>query len=121
MYESKLMENPPGGVHWCIVYDSRNGRVVHVHQFIGEDVRTPEKEARNARAHFALQTAERHCDPTHLRVMHAPTNFCLEPGATCSVDLATGELVIRMEPERSLKELKERAPVTEETGPESCD
>ena len=109
MFESTLREQPPQRTDWAVVYDSRDGKVVHIHQFIGGDARISEKEARKARAQIALQVAEQHCDSKHLRVMLAPPNFHLEPGAMCRVDLASGELVQLMEPQYSLREFVERA------------
>lgn len=117
MLQSTLREQPRKGVHWCVVYDSRDGNVVHTHQFIGDDAYTSETEARNNRARMALQVAEQHCDATHLRVIHAPPSFNLEPGTMCRVDLASGELVTLTEPQYSLREFVEQARAKKERKP----
>ena len=109
MFESTLKEGTPQKMYWSVVYDSRDGSVVHIHQFIGEDVSVPETEARKTRAQTALQVAEQHCDSKHLRVAHAPPDFQLEPGAMCRIDPASGELIKLTEPQYSLREFVERA------------
>src|SRR5512147_1894243 len=104
MLQSTLGEQPLKGVHWCVVYDSRNGNVVHTHQFIGDDAYTSGTEAINNCARIALQVAEQHCDPTHIRVIHAPPGFHLEPGVKYRVDITSDELVTLTEPQYSLRE-----------------
>jgi hypothetical protein len=97
-------------VQWYVVYDSRNGNVVHTHQFIDidEDARTSETGAGNERVRIALQVAEQHADVTHLRVIHAPSSFQLKPGMTYRVDVARGELVTLTNPQDSRREFIER-------------
>jgi|RhiMetdeSRZDD1v2_1073273.scaffolds.fasta_scaffold38023_3 hypothetical protein len=89
----------PGAVHWCLVYSNRDGRVIHVHQFIGGDSDVAESDAQKLRARMALGVARLHSDPKHLRVMHASQDFHLEPGMRCRVDLASGQLVTVPRPE----------------------
>jgi hypothetical protein len=107
MFQSTFGEQPVA-VHWYVVYDSRNGNVLHTHQFIDmdKDVYTAETEAGNDRGRMALQAAEQHGDATHLRVIQAPAGFQFELGMTCRVDVATGELVT--DPHHSRREFKER-------------
>jgi hypothetical protein len=97
-------------VRWYVVYDSRNGNVVHTHQFIDidEDARTSEREAGNERVRIALQVAKQHADATDLRVIHAPASFQPEPGMTYRVDVARGELVTLTHPQDSRREFIER-------------
>jgi hypothetical protein len=118
MFESTLEERSRQSVHWCLVYDARDGSVVHTHQFIGEDAYTSETEARNSRARMALQVAEKHCDAAHLRVIHAPPSFHLEPETMCRFDLASGELVTLTGPHYSLREFVEQARSTKKPPPD---
>lgn len=117
MLESTFDDQHQKRVTWYVVFDSRDGRVVHIHQFIDDDTYTLETEAPNNRTRMALQVAERYCDPTYLRVLHAPPNFSLEPGAMCRVDLASGELVMLAKPQSSLREFVERARLARESKP----
>jgi hypothetical protein len=109
VFQSTFGEQPVA-VHWYVVYDSRNGNVVHTHQFIDmdKDAYTAETEAGNDRARIALQAAEQQGDAAHLRVIQAPASFRLEPGMTCRVDVATGELVTLTDPHHSRREFKDR-------------
>jgi hypothetical protein len=109
MFQSTFGEQPLA-VHWYVVYDSRNGNVLHTHQFIDMDeaASPAETEAGNDRARIALQVAEQNGDAAHLRVIQAPDSFQLEPGMTCRVDVATGELVTRTDPHYSRRGFIER-------------
>jgi hypothetical protein len=118
MLESTLREQPLRGVHWCVVYDTRNGNVVHTHQFIGDDDYQSDTETRNNRARKVMQVANQHCDLTHLRVIHAPPSFHLEPGTMCRVDLESGELVTLTEPQYSLREFVKQARAKKATKPD---
>ncbi len=111
MIESTFGEQSSERTSWSVVYDSRDGSVVHIHQFIGEDTRISEKEARNHRAQLALQVAEQRYDAQYLRVIHAPPKFRLDIGEMCRVDLGCDELVKLTEPQYSysLREFVERA------------
>ncbi len=97
-------------MHWYVVYDSHNGKVVPTHQFIDidEDARTSVTEVGNERASMALQLAEQYADAPHLRVIHAPSSFQLKPGMTYRVDVARGELVTLTHPQDSRREFIER-------------
>lgn len=98
MFESTLRERENQGAHWCVVFDSRNGNVVHTHLFIDHNTESCETEDLEAHARTALQVAQQVCDASYLQVMHAPPDFHFEPGMTCHVDLASGKLLAIIEP-----------------------
>jgi hypothetical protein len=83
----------------CVVYDERDGRVVHVHEFIGDGTGLFGKEGEAERAQMALATARQHSEPSVLRTLHAPREFRLEEERVYRVDLGARTLVAR-EPKR---------------------
>lgn len=90
------VEQAPPASHVCVIYDPADGRVVHVHEFIGTGF-DPDECGRTA-----LATVRSLHDPAPsnatapweaLRILHAPRGFQLRPGAI-RVDLAKNEIVI---------------------------
>jgi len=91
-FESTFDEQPPT-VELCVVYDQRDGRIVHMHGFVGDGktgIFGP--DAREERERTALDLAKRGGESEHLRVMHAPPSFRLEPEVLHRVDVASGQL-----------------------------
>jgi len=78
--------------HWYVVFDSRDGRVVHVHQFIcADDVEQPmDPKSREA---LALEAANERVPSADLRVMPVPAGHRMEPGVTYRVDTESERLV----------------------------
>src|SRR5262245_51906315 len=97
----------PAAVHWCLVYSNRDGRVIHVHQFIGGDPDVAESDAQKLRARMALGVAKLHSRVKNLAVLHAPRDFHLDPGMRCRVDLTSGQLVTAPRPKFSPRGFEE--------------
>jgi len=83
--------------HRCLVYSQVDGRVVHIHEFIGkpESGDKPDKSA--AREKLALEHAERICDKervkkSDLKVLHNPPEFERKTGKEYRVDVKSGKL-----------------------------
>jgi hypothetical protein len=85
---------PPS--HVCVIYDPRDGRVVHGHVFVGEGQGLFGPDGRDERERETLEGARRnHGDVSSLRVLHAPADFRLTPNAAYRVDVKAGRLVER--------------------------
>jgi hypothetical protein len=60
----------------CVVYDPRDGRIIHRHDFVGDGTGIFGPDGREEREEQTLEGARRnHGDVSKLRVLHAPTNF----------------------------------------------
>ena len=79
-----------------IVYDPRDGRIVYVHEFIGDGTGIYAPGGHKDRARIALQGVKRHHkDAKRLRVMHLRRNFRFDPETLYQVDLRAGKLAAR--------------------------
>ena len=78
----------------CIIYDPRDGRIIHGHEFVGDGTGVFGPDGREERQQQTLEGARRnHGDVSKLRVLHAPTNFRFTPNAAYRVDVKAGRLV----------------------------
>ena len=78
----------------CVVYDPRDGRIVHGHEFVGEGTGLFGPEGREEREHQTLEGARRnHGDVSLLRVFHVPTDFRFAPNVAYRIDTRSGRLV----------------------------
>lgn len=85
---------PPS--HVCVVYDPRDGRIVHGHIFVGRSARLFGPEAREERERETLDGARRiHGDISKLRTFHAPSDFRFAPNVAYRVDTKANRLVER--------------------------
>jgi hypothetical protein len=92
----------------CVVYDPRDGRIIHGHEFVGDGTGVFGPDGREEREQQTLEGARRnHGDLSKLRVLHAPTNFRFTPNAAYRVDIKSGRLV---EHARWTPEQPQRAP-----------
>src|SRR4029079_15586473 len=89
-------EQAPPAAHVCVVYDRRDGRVVHTHEFIGSGFDRAEC------SRMAMATVEPVLESIKslginpsdtLRVLHVARGLPLPPGSMFRVNLATHELV----------------------------
>ncbi len=97
-FESTL-EEPPPSVEICVVYDQRNGRILSMHQFVGDGTGLFGPEGKDERERLALHTVrQEHRDVSDAdrRVMHTPPDFRLEPQTIYRVDLDTSSLVTHL-------------------------
>jgi hypothetical protein len=89
-------EEPPPVVETCVVYDGRSGRIISMHQFIGDGTGLFGPEGTKERERMALDTVReqhREVGESDRRVMHAPPDFRPEPMTVYRVDPATNRLV----------------------------
>ena len=94
-YASTTPEEPGDQVTTtCVVYDESDGRVVHIHEFIGDGKGLFGRDGEDEQTELALSTARQHTEPAQLRVMIAPRGFTLDLLKTYRVD-AEGDLVAR--------------------------
>ncbi len=76
----------------CVVYDERDGRIVHMHEFIGDGTGMLAPDAEAERARVALERAVHHHGHEHLRAAHAPRDFRFEPNTLYRFDVKAGKL-----------------------------
>src|ERR1051326_6638483 len=90
-----LDEDEERPAHVCVVYDSKTGRVAHVHEFFGKGFKQDECER------MALDTVVKlgHVKPGGLKVLHPP-ELKFGPGRTLRVDPKSLEIVMAERPDR---------------------
>lgn len=83
---------PPS--HVCVVYDPRDGRIVHGHIFVGKGPGLFGPDGREERERETLEGARRnHGDVSRLRTFHVPADFRFAPNVSYRVDSKAGRLV----------------------------
>lgn len=83
---------PPSQV--CVVYDPRDGRIVHGHVFVGEGAGLFGPEGRDERERETLEGARRnHGDVSHCRILHVPADFRFDRNVAYRVDTKAERLV----------------------------
>lgn len=91
-----------GHVQWCVVYDSRSGAVIHVHQHIA--LSRKEACATEALASEAIEQAAKRHGSEFLCVAEPADDVPLDYNARYRVDLGSGhvlwEIQRRMMPKR---------------------
>ena len=113
-FESTHRKTPPKS-YVCVIYDPKDGRIVHGHVFVGEKAGLFGPNGRDARERETLDGARRnHGDVSRFGVLHAPADFRFAPGAAYRVDVKAKRLVERdraipVRP-RSKKAAKKKAP-----------
>jgi hypothetical protein len=91
-FASTRDEKPPKS-ETSVVYDPRTGRIVYVHEFIGDGTGLYGPDGREERARIALKRVKRHHkDAERFRVMHLPRNFRFKADTLYRVDLRTGRI-----------------------------
>jgi hypothetical protein len=92
-FESTEKKTAPPS-HVCVVYDPRDGRIVHGHEFVGEGTGLFGPEGREQRERETLEGARRnHGDVSHLRVSHVPADFRFAPNVSYRIDIKSGRMV----------------------------
>jgi hypothetical protein len=80
----------------CVLYDPRTGRIVHLHEFIGDGTGLWGPDAKDERERLTVEGAKRrHKDVDRLKALHVPRNVRMEPHVVYGVDLQSGKLVPR--------------------------
>jgi len=94
-FESTRDEKPPTS-QTSVVYDPRNGRIVYVHEFIGDGTALFGPKGEEERARIALEGVKRHRkDTDRLRVLHVPRNFRFDDRTLYRVDVKACALAAR--------------------------
>src|SRR5258706_5791891 len=92
-FESTEKKKPPTS-RVCVVYDPRDGRIVHGHTFVGTGTGLFGPEGREEREHETLEGARRnHGDVSRLLVLHIAADFSFAPNVAYRVDTKSGGLV----------------------------
>src|SRR6516165_7373323 len=80
--------------HKCIVYDARDGRIVLVHEFLGDGKTGVFGEQGQAeRERVTMESARKHVPAAeHLKALHVAPETHWDPQTLYRVDLATGSL-----------------------------
>lgn len=92
----------------CVVYDERDGRIVHSHEFVGDGAGLFGPEGDDERSGKALAIAKQHAEPTRVQTLHLPSDFRLDRDKTYRVDVASREIVTTRSRRPSFRELIER-------------
>lgn len=80
----------------CVIYDPRDGRIVHGHIFVGRRARMFGAEGREERERETLDGARRiHGDIAKFRTLHVPGDFTFVPDTAYRVDGKSNRLVAR--------------------------
>ena len=92
-FQSTFKGEPPVS-ETCVVYDQRDGRIVLVHEFIGDGTGVYGSQGKDERARIALQDAAQHAGSgEHLQVLHLERDFRPAANTVYRVDVAAGTLV----------------------------
>jgi hypothetical protein len=80
--------------HKCIVYDARDGRIVLVHEFIGDGKSGIfGNQGQAERERLTLESARQHVSsPEHLKALHLAPESPWDAHILYRVDIETGEL-----------------------------
>ena len=79
----------------CVVYDSNSGRIVMVHEFIGDGTGLYGPEGREERARVTIEDARKHPgSPAQLQALHLEPGFKWAPETLYRVDVRAGKLVL---------------------------
>jgi hypothetical protein len=114
MLEKPVEQLSSESARWYVVFDRRDGRIVHSHCFLRlessiNQAEVDESAELHAQKAAALQAAQEFADPAHLQVMQVPAAMSMDPAAKYRVDLQSGELVQQKQHPASLREAVERA------------
>jgi hypothetical protein len=92
-FESTEKKKAPSS-HICVVYDPRDGRIIHGHEFVGDGTGVFGPDGNEEREQQTLEGARRnHGNLSRLKVLHVPANFRFTPNAAYRVDPKAGRLV----------------------------
>ena len=93
--QSTLRDEDPTSAT-CVVYDASSGRIVLVHEFIGDGTGLYGPDGREERARITLEDAQmRPAAPAQLQVLHLEPGFQWAPDTLYRVDVPAGKLVSR--------------------------
>src|SRR5438128_12153796 len=92
-FESTEKKKAPQS-HICVIYDPRDGHIVHGHEFVGEGTGLFGPEGREEREYQTLEGARRnHGDVSLLRVFHAPPDVRFARNVAYRIDTKSGRLI----------------------------
>jgi hypothetical protein len=92
-FESTFPAHTPTS-HKCVIYDARDGRIVLVHEFLGDGKTGVFGEQGQAeRERVTMESARKHVPaPEHLKALHLAPEAHWDTNTLYRVDLATGSL-----------------------------
>ena len=94
-FETTLKSDHPTS-ETVVVYDKQDGRILHVHEFIGDGMGLYGPQGREERARISLEGARHHPNaPQRPQVLHHEHSFRWEHNTLYKVDLATAKIVLR--------------------------
>jgi hypothetical protein len=93
-FESSDKTRKPPQSHVCVIYDPRDGRIVHGHIFVGDGTGMFGPKGQAERERETLDGAQRnHGDVSRFRALHVPSGFRFEPNTKYRVDTKSSALV----------------------------
>jgi hypothetical protein len=93
-FESSEKSKKPKESHVCVLYDPRDGRIVHGHIFVGNGTGMFGPKGQAERERETREGGQRnHGDISKLKLLHAPGGFRFEPNTKYKVDIKSGGLV----------------------------
>jgi hypothetical protein len=93
-FESTLKEDRPV-VETVVVYD-KDGRIFHVHDFIGDGTGLTDSKARAVRERITMYDAKGFANaPKGLKALHLERGFTPAPGTAYRVDVAKVKLAVQ--------------------------
>jgi hypothetical protein len=93
-FESSDKRKTPPQQHVCVIYDPRDGRIVHGHIFVGGGTGMFGPKGQDERERETLDGARRnHGDVSKFKTLHVPSSFRFAPNAKYRVDVKSGGLV----------------------------
>jgi hypothetical protein len=93
-FESSNKSRKPSQSHVCVIYDPRDGRIVHGHIFVGHGAGMFGPKGDAERERETLEGARRnHGDISKLKALHVPGGFHFEPNTKYRVDVKSGAMV----------------------------
>jgi hypothetical protein len=92
-FESTMKSEKPVA-QTCVVYDQKDGRIVMVHEFIGDGTGVYGPQGQEERARLTLEDARKNQQAgERLQVLHLEPNFRPAHNTVYRVDLSSGKLV----------------------------
>lgn len=90
MQSDFIQSTEEGAAEWCVVYDVRTGKVVHIHQVVFAEAREPRSSEELEQE--ALEMAAGRHPRENLRVAHPSGDIQLAPDLDYRVDTQSGRL-----------------------------
>jgi hypothetical protein len=103
-FETTLDDEPTSTL--CVIYDGREGRIAHIHEFIGDGTGMFGPEGETERERIAFEFIKGREQSRDLRALHPSPGLQFEPEALYKVDPSSQEIVKVREVRKSLRDLQ---------------